>query len=147
MRTRKPIDTNTEAEAKPMQRRPERRTPVGGPRNVLTVTNKEPGYVYRVVNDVGDRVEYYKELGYEVVDDPKVRVGDRRAGKRGQVGTPVEVLVGQGIKGVVMRQREEFYNEDQKAKEANIVSDEETMYKRARSEESDYGDLRISKKS
>ena len=38
-----------------------KRTPING-RNILNVTGKEPGYEYRFVNDVGDRVAISKNV-------------------------------------------------------------------------------------
>lgn len=133
--------------AEAVQRRPARRTPVGGPRNVLKMNkNPDPNSVFRVVNDVGDRVEAMKEMGYEVVTDPTIRIGDRRAGKVGSVGTPIEVSVGQGTKAVLMKQRKDYYEEDQKAKQEQVNSDESSMYQRARKEDSDYGKLKVSER-
>lgn len=133
----------TDKGSTPVQRRPRKRSSIGGPRNVLKLTGTEPGYQYRVVNDLGDRVDSLKELGYEIVDDPNVRVGDARAGKARQVGTAVEASVGQGMKAVVMRIREEWYNEDQAEKQAQVRADEDSMYQRAKREESDYGSLKV----
>ena len=134
---------DTEATNKPVQRRPERRSSVSGPRNVLKASKEIPGYKLRVVNDVGDRVEAFKEMGYEVVDDPDMRLGDRRAGRAGSTGSAVTVQVGQGTKAVLMKQRLEWYEEDQKAKAERIKEDEESMYQRARREESDYGNIKV----
>lgn len=134
-------------EDKPVQRRPARRSSVTGPRNVLKASKNLPGHVLRVVNDVGDRVEAFKEMGYEVVDDPDIRIGDRRAGKAGSVGTAVTVNVGQGTKAVLMKQRLDYYEEDQKAKQEQVNSDEDAMYQRARQKESDYGSLKIGQRN
>src|SRR3990167_5396593 len=144
-------ETNTANTSKPaetvIQRRPARRNSVGGPRNVLKMNkNPDPNSVFRIVNDVGDRVESFKEMGYEVVTDPTIRIGDRRAGKVGSVGTPVEVSVVQGTKAVLMKQRKDYYQEDQQAKMEQVSSDESSMYQRARKEDSDYGKLKVFEK-
>ena len=133
-------------EVQPASRRPARRTPVTGPRAVLRASKEIPGFKLRVVNDVGDRVEYMKEKGYVVVTDQSIRLGDRRAGKAGSVGTPVEVSVGQGTKAVLMAQRDEWYEEDQQIKQEQVDSDEESMYQRAKTEHSDYGSIKREKK-
>ena len=52
----------------PKVQRP-RRTSINGVRNVLSVTGTEPGFVYRFVNDTGDRVAQFQEAGYEIVTD------------------------------------------------------------------------------
>lgn len=144
MASNKELAEKSASEAKPMQRRPLTRSSVSGARNVLRLNKTDPGYVYRIANDVGDRVEELKERGYEVVTDPSVRVGDRRAGKVGQVGSPVTAHVGQGTKAVVMRQRKEWYDEDQRTKAEAVKESEDAMFERARKEESDYGKIKVS---
>ena len=42
------------------------RTPLAN-RSVLGIKGKEPGYVYRIVNDTGDRVASFQEQGYEII--------------------------------------------------------------------------------
>lgn len=107
------------------------RTPVGT-RNILTVKNKEPGFVYRIVNDSGDRVQMFEEAGYEVVEADKVIVGDKRINKATPVGSKAEVNVGSGEKALVMRIKEEWYKEDQAAKQAKVNELESSMNKQAR---------------
>ena len=60
-------------------KRKPRRASINGTRNVLTVSGKEPGFEYRIVNDDGDRVSQFEEMGYEVVKDSGIKVGDRRS--------------------------------------------------------------------
>ena len=50
-----------------------KRVPVGS-RNRLEVIGKSPDYVYRIVNDVDDRVELFKAAGYEVVSISEARM-------------------------------------------------------------------------
>lgn len=127
-------------------RRPRRRSPINGPRNVLRVEGGDPNYVYRVVNNVGDRVAAMEDLGYEVSTE-NLRVGDRRAGKPGQTGSAVEVSVGQGVKAVVMRIHKDYYKEDQDAKLAEVKALEDAMHGRNKREASDYGTVRVTDKS
>lgn len=121
-----------------------RRTPQAGRRNKLTLTNKEPGFVYRIVNDTDGRVAELQERGYEVVKDDSVQVGDKRVAKDTPIGSPRTVAVGGGIKGVVMRQREDYYNEDQAAKEASI-RELEVQMEGAREVDGQYGKIKISR--
>lgn len=101
-------------------------------RNVLTVNGKEPGFVYRVVNDTEDRVQEFLEMGYEVVQDSGVQVGDkRRVSASSQEGSVKRVSVGNGIKGVVMRQREDHYTEDQAAKLEYVTATERATKEKA----------------
>ena len=121
-----------------------RRTPINGIRNRLNVRGQEPGYVYRIVNDVDDRVTTFQEMGYEVVTDKTVSVGDKRVANPTQEGSPVTVSVGQGITGVVMRQKKEWYDEDQAAKQRQVDELESSM-NREKNDEGFYGKLKISR--
>jgi len=101
------------------------RAAINGTRSVLGVSGKEPGYEYRIVNDVGDRVASMQERGYEIVTDQNVKVGDRRVANPVQEGSPVMASVGNGIKGYVMRIKKEWFDEDQatKAQETNALEE------------------------
>lgn len=116
------------------------RTPISA-RNRLSLKNQDPNYVYRIVNDVDDRVEQLKEQGYEVVQAADVgSVGNKRVDNSSSLGTVATVSVGQGVKAIVMRQRKEWYAEDQAHKQKEIDSVEQTMKQDAK-KESDYGSL------
>lgn len=108
----------------------------------LTVRGKEPGYIYRIVNDVDDRVESFKDAGYTVVDDKDVNVGTKRVDRAATEGSVKRISVGNGIKGVLMRQREDFYREDQEDKEARIRELERASKKEAL--DGNYGNLKTS---
>jgi len=97
-------------------------------RNRLAVKNKEPGYVYRIVNDVDDRIEDLQERGYEIVPGAKLgRVGDKRVDDPSAPGSSSLISVGQGTKAVVMRIKEEYYAEDQAFKQKQVDDTEQTM--------------------
>ena len=107
------------------------RTPITG-RNVLTVTGKDPNYVYRIVNDVGDRIALFKEAGYELVDSDSVKVGDRRVNVASAEGSKAQVSVDrEGTKAFVMRIPKEWYEEDQKAKQSQVDELEQSIKKDA----------------
>lgn len=116
-----------------------RRTPMDK-RNRLAIKNKEPGYVYRVVNDIDNRVSDLQEQGYEICTKESIgATGDKRVDNASPLGSNSNVSVGGGVKAVVMRQKEEYYKEDQAFKQAEIDALEETMGK----DKSDYGALKI----
>jgi len=119
-----------------------RRTPLTR-KNVLTVSGKDPDFVYRVVNDKEDRVTELSEIGYEVVTDDKVQVGDKRVSKASTEGTVKRVNVGKGEKGVVMRIRKDWYEEDQKAKQEYVNETERATKQKAL--DGNYGKLEISR--
>lgn len=124
-----------------------KRTPVTE-RQVLVVRGKEPGYVYRIVNDVGDRVAQFQENGYELVEDRDVKVGDRRVNQAKAEGTKAQVSVGTDLRGnpikaYVMRQKQEWYDEDQAAKQEQVNQLEQATKQQATS--GTYGKLEITK--
>ena len=110
-------------------------------RSVLSVKGKEPGFEYRIVNDVGDRVEMFKSMGYEVVTDDSVQIGERRIANPSREGSPVQVSVGGGTRAYLMRQKAEWYKEDQATKEAQLKDQEQAMHTEAQS--GMYGKLKI----
>ncbi len=120
-----------------------KRTPLGR-RNVLTVKDKDPNYHYRIVNTTdgrgSDRIEEFKEAGYEVVDN---KVGDKRVDTSAGLGKNPEFSVGGGVKAVVMRTPREYHEEDQAAKMSHLKAQEDTMYQDAKA---DYGSIRQSLK-
>lgn len=120
------------------------RAPLNG-RNILSVSNKEPGFVYRFVNDIGDRVEIFKERGWELVDAKDVRIGDRRVEGGGVVGSKAQASVDkQGTKAFLMRIKDEWYKEDQAEKAQSIAELEKSMKQSALSNDPlRYGKLEI----
>lgn len=115
-----------------------------GTRNVLTVEGKEAGYVYRIVNDDGDRVQRFQEIGYELVPAKDVKVGDKRVNTSTATGSQSEVSVGGGRKAYVMRIPQDWYNEDQITKLNEVDSKEAAMKQNAL--DGTYGTLDISRK-
>lgn len=118
------------------------RTPIGK-RNVLTVAGKEPGYAYRIINDTGDRVQEFLDAGYELVKDNSVRVGDKRVNKGTSEGSIVNLSVGQGQKATIVRQRQEWYDEDQAAKQARVNELESST--KVKALDGTYGKLEITR--
>lgn len=113
------------------QRGRAKRTPING-RNILSVTNKEDGFQYRFVNDVGDRVEIFKERGWELVEAKDVRIGDRRVESASSLGSKAQASVDkQGTKAFLMRIRDDWYAEDQKEKAQSIAEQELAMKQQA----------------
>ena len=108
-------------------------------RNRVRVRNQEPGYVYRVVNDIDGRIDDLLEIGYEVVPQTKViRDGDKRVDDASALGSNSSISLGRGDRGVVMRIKKEWYDEDQKAKAVRADELESTMKKDGK-QASDYG--------
>lgn len=114
-----------------------------GKRDRLSIKNKEPGFVYRIVNDVDDRVEQLSGLGYELCTKEQVgAIGNKRVDNTSSIGSAAHFSVGQGVKAVVMRIPEEWFKEDQAAKLKDVDAVEATMKSDAR-KAADYGKLDI----
>jgi hypothetical protein len=104
-----------------------KRTPITS-RNVLSVSGKDANYVYRIVNDVGDRIEMFRENGYELVDGKDVKIGDRRLNSASAEGSKAQVSVDrEGTKAFVMRIPKEWYEEDQRQKQLKVDDLEKTI--------------------
>jgi hypothetical protein len=92
------------------------------------------------VNDTEDRVAEFQAMGYDVVNSSDVRVGDKRVDKAATEGSVKRISVGQGKYGVVMRQKDEFYQEDQQVKLEYIAETERATKEKALNG-TDYGKL------
>jgi hypothetical protein len=124
-----------------------KRQPVGQ-RNRLDVKGKDENYVYRFVNDVGDRIGQFQEAGYEMVDKKSHKVGDNRVDVHSAEGSQAFVTVGvkpngEPQKGYLMRIKREWYDEDQAAK-MDKVRELETSIKKPNFDGS-YGDIKLSR--
>lgn len=105
-----------------------KRTPLNeGYRNKLKVYGGEPGYSYRFVNDLDNRVEMFKENGWEVVTDASVKIGDKRVATPTAEGTPKSVYVGNETTAYLMRIKQEWYDEDQEAKKQEVDEIERSL--------------------
>lgn len=122
--------------------RPQRQR--NGVRNVLNVKGKDPDFEYRIVNDTGDRIKQFEELGYEIVRDNKIKVGDKRVAVPTADGSPVQIAVGGGTTGYLMRIRKDWYQEDQKGKQEHVNKLESSMKSEALSQGM-YGKLEVSR--
>lgn len=115
-----------------------------GKRDRLAIKNKEEGYVYRIVNDTDDRVELLKGVGYEICTTEQVgAVGNKRIDNTSSLGSAAHFSVGQGTHAVVMRIQKDWYEEDQRTKQAEIDEVEASMKSDAR-KAADYGRLETS---
>jgi hypothetical protein len=106
------------------------RQPVGL-RNRLKVHNQDPNYVYRWVVDydgTGDRIEEFKLAGYEICPKDAHKM-DARANSPSAEGSSETLSVGGGQKAVLMRQKRENYDEDQKEKSNRVDESEKALKK------------------
>lgn len=89
-------------------------------RNAISVTDQDPNFEYRIVNDVNDRIQLFQRGGWEIVDSGATF----EAGEASQVGSVEARSVGGGVTGYLMRIKKEWYDEDQ-AKKARVIQEEE----------------------
>jgi hypothetical protein len=75
----------------------------------------EPGYYYRQIKDVDDRIERFKIAGYEIVS-AKVQKNGRNAQDASQMGKVGAQSVGGGIVGYYMRLPQEWREDDRREK-------------------------------
>lgn len=120
----------TVKEDTPRRKRP--RVSLGGHRQKLSYPEM-PGYQLRWVNDSSNRLEQFKDAGYEFVEkDPNTHPGDGDISQRMSVDSRVRASVGVHEDGsplyaYLMKQSQEFYDEDQRAKQIPIDELEETL--------------------
>lgn len=124
-----------------------KRVPVSGPRDVLTVYGKDPNYEYRIVNDQNNRISRFQKGGWEIVTDEmgSYEVGAPRIGEPTPEGTPIKISVGGHIQAYLMRIKKEWYEADQKAKQA-YVDELEKQIKEGPQKEGHYGNVEVLRK-
>lgn len=104
---------------------------------------KDPNFVYRFVNDTGSRIDQMKQAGYEIVEDDSLIVGDARVSDPTAQGSGKRVISKDGTVSYLMRQKKEFYEEDQAAKQAHNDEIEQAMKQQA--SEGMYGSIKTSR--
>lgn len=135
----------TRAENRPS--RAAKRIPVSGNKNVMTVADRDPNYMYRWVNDNRDgRIDRFKQGGYEFVEKNDHEVGDRTAETSTGATSLVTKMVGKDVTAYLMRIPMEFYEEDQEAKIKAIAESEEDMKRQLNSgTNGTYGNVKFDK--
>jgi hypothetical protein len=118
------MENQVSKDARPDRSKPVR-TPLGT-RNRLTFKNLDPDYVYRVVSDKDGRLARAQDGGYEFVESQD-SLGDQMAAEATKMGKNVSKPVGHGVTGYLMRIKKELYDEDQAAKQQQVLATESTM--------------------
>ena len=112
------------AKAATASKQARKRIPLGT-RNILTAP-KKPGFVRRFVNDKGDRIQAFKDAGWAAAE-MVAEVGDDKAGRATSMGSSATPSVGGGQRAVLMEIPEEYYDADNKAKQAKIAQVEKEI--------------------
>ena len=119
------------------------RIPMGGKRNLTTVNDTPDGYIDRWTNDSGDRISRIKRAGYEHVT--AANVGDSGVDGTHSKDGVVSRDMGQGVTAYLMRQRVDYFKEDQAAKQETVDSSEEAIRRTSDDKRDDgyYGSVSI----
>lgn len=120
--------------------RPKRRS-FAEQRNELTFEGQNDSYMYRVFNDVDNRLQNAEIAGYEYVRSEE-QLGDPTVDGASPQGAVVTKPVGGGKTGVLMRIKREWYDEDQQSKRRKIQDTEDALSNKAR-EDGHYGGISI----
>ncbi len=117
-----------------MSEQPRKRVKLGT-RNILSAP-KKPGFVRRFVNDIGDRIQMFKEAGWNTVADVN-QVGDPKLGQASSIGSGANPHVGGGQRAVLMELPEEIYSADRAESQAKITKVENEMKRNSKAEGKD----------
>jgi hypothetical protein len=106
---------------------------------------KEDGYFYRIVDTTRPgRVASHIKRGYEVVQDPDLKVGDNTVSKTSNLSSAVMIELGmnKACPGVLMRIPTDLYKKRQEAKARAIKESERAMAQDAVNK-SQFGEITI----
>jgi hypothetical protein len=122
------------------------RIPVGGSRNVTAVNDTPDGYVDRWVNDKPGRIDKFKRAGYENVQ--AADIGDSGVDATHAQAGVVSREMGQGITAYLMRQRKDYFKDDQKAKQLAVDATEDSIRRDVKNKLNDghYGGVTIDRR-
>jgi hypothetical protein len=115
MATKKQIDRPAEGQSRATRTE---RTPVG--RANRLVATKRPGFVSRWVNDIEDRITIFLAAGYTFVTDPNADKSVNLAQDPSSLSSRISRSVGGGTQAYLMEIPEEYYKEDQLAKQKEV---------------------------
>jgi len=127
------------------------RVPVASNRAPLVVKGFDhENFVGRWVNDIDDRIATFLAAGYEFVNNEakKIVAGEPTVDSSTGLDSRVKKPVGRGVTAYLMRIPKKWWEEDQKAKQADIAETERAILSpgkgKAVSGEVDYGKVSIS---
>ncbi len=123
------------------------RVPIGTNRDVTAVRTTPDGYTDRWVNDKPSRIERFKQAGYEHVES--AQVGDVGVEGTHSENGVVSRDMGKGETAYLMRQRQDYFDEDQATKQRDIDKTVQSLrrdkIKSTESTDGSYGEVRITK--
>lgn len=113
-----------------IQKQKPKRVPMGR-RQILKVATglDEANFVYRWFNDVAERLHQALEAGYEFVPKDGLQAGDQTVESARGTESVMRKGVGMGVVAYLMRIPRPLYEEDQRAKQADVDSMEADIRK------------------
>lgn len=90
-----------------------------GTRNILTAPTRK-GFVRRFVNDKGDRIQMFKDAGWEIVTGAG-EAGDDKIGRATSMGSGTNPSVGENQRAILMELPEDLYQADIAESQAKIT--------------------------
>lgn len=104
----------------------QRRRPLSS-QNRLEVVGEIPGYKLRIVKDTPGRIDRFIDAGWEPTDRSEVSVGTSRANVANQESTTNYIDLGGGAKGLLMKQKIEWNEEDRAIHDEKVDRLEEAV--------------------
>lgn len=118
-----------------------KRIPTGDTHDIMGVVGADDkDFVYRWVNE--DKIDARKMNGYEIVEDNDIQIATPSVAKSGSAKTLVTNRK-DGSTSTLMRQKKDFYDEDQAAKADKINKSEETMFRQLKEADGRYGSIEV----
>jgi len=123
------------------------RVPLGGNRMRLTM-EEIPGYHTHILNDVADRIERALRGGYVFRPKAGTRMGDGPELGHTDIGSAVSIVVGKHedgspLRGYAMMIKQEWYEEDQRAKQRQILETEAELKRGLKAQDGDASQMYI----
>ena len=123
------------------------RVPIGASRDLTAVRDTPKDYKDRWVNDEPGRIERFQQAGYELVES--AQVGDSHVDGTHSESGLVSRDMGKGTTAYLMRQRRDYFEQDQAEKQRRIDEHENTMRRKKtnpnESTDGHYGEVKIGK--
>lgn len=104
----------------------QRRRPLSS-QNRLEVVGEIPGYKLRIVKDSPGRIARFMDAGWETTDRSEISVGTSRASVANQESDVNYIDLGGGEKGLLMKQKIEWAEEDRALHDAKVDKLEEAV--------------------
>lgn len=103
-----------------------KRVPMDGSQDVLVVEGKDPDYVYRMVNDIGNRIQRFEAAWWEFANGDELISGGDSVGTSDQTRKGKDV--GKGVRSYLMKIKKEYFEEDTNRRQGKITQAESAIF-------------------